>query len=112
MLQVIPALSGAQPGGGEATSHEQKLLQAGGADIQDVINQIIEAYLIFDTNGRGFIRKAELASIMQEQGASNSNSLLSSDRWNEMDWDRNGAVSFEEFVASFYSWVADEEAGD
>lgn len=41
------------------------------------------------------------------EGKNHGNVLLSVDRWNEMDWDHNGFITFEEFVFSFYSWVDD-----
>ncbi|CAM9690283.1 unnamed protein product [Phaeothamnion confervicola] len=36
---------------------------------------------------------------------SGGSSLLSEDRWQEMDWDSNGDISFEEFVYAFTKWV-------
>ena len=37
--------------------------------------------------------------------ASSVTSLISEDRWNEMDWNRNGEIDFSDFVIGFSKWV-------
>ena len=32
-------------------------------------------------------------------------SLISEERWNEMDWNRNGEIDFSDFVIGFSKWV-------
>ena len=77
---------------------------------------IVETYLIFDKTGSGLIHKRDLPKTVDElgkKGEGGSNPLLSSERWQEMDWDKNNCIAFEEFVFSFHTWVmsSDETAG-
>jgi len=73
-----------------------------------VMHLIVGCYLLFDTKGRGYIRKKDVSNTVKEQegaGKSAASSFLSEDRWNEMDWDQNGSITFEEFVYAFTRWV-------
>ena len=33
-------------------------------------------------------------------------SMLSEDRWRELDWDGDGIISFREFIWAFQSWIS------
>lgn len=91
-------------------------------EIKEMLNLVVNAYLLFDPDGKGHIVKGSLEKVMGDAGASqakkkNSSAtgggFLSQDKWNEMDWDANGTIDFAEFVFSFASWVdLDEELDD
>lgn len=67
-------------------------------------------YLLFDPHANGFIVKADLDEMLRSEGDhSNRSMLLSADRWNELDWDKNGTISFYEFVFALNKWVQDAE---
>lgn len=38
--------------------------------------------------------------------------FLSEARWAEMDWDRDGTITFEEFLYSFLEWVGLDDESD
>lgn len=76
------------------------------SEVKEVLNLIVTAYLLFDPNAEGFIRRSEVEKLLEEDGhKSGMNSLLSEQRWKEMDWDESGTIDFAEFVFSFTSWV-------
>lgn len=80
-------------------------------EIKEVLNLIVSAYLIFDTDGKGYIERTGIEAMLEEQGRKGpGNAMLSQQRWAEMDWDANGTIDFAEFVYAFTSWVdLDEE---
>ncbi len=138
VLDVIPALSTApHPPPPVETSAKSALrrsfsgLMGHSGEISEVLNLIVSAYLIFDPEGKGFIEKKGIESMLEEHGhKAGGNAMLSQQRWNEMvsmllvffnnvshfvptqDWDANGTIDFAEFVYAFTSWVdIDEEDG-
>jgi len=77
-------------------------------EIRYVMHVIVAAYLMFDKQGRGIISKKDVANAVKEQGkegGGGGNSFLSESRWNEMDWDQNGFITFADFVYAFTRWV-------
>lgn len=79
-------------------------------EIKETLNLVISTYLLFDPEGRGYIDKKHVISIVDEnKHKSGSNAMLSQERWQEMDWDENGQIDFAEFVYSFTTWVDNVE---
>ena len=104
----------------ESGPSPEKLLAAARSELHDVFSLIVRTYLIFDIQARGYISRRELQAMLKEdktkgQGgrrasfgpgsASSVTSLISEDRWNEMDWNRNGEIDFSDFVIGFSKWV-------
>lgn len=113
VLDIIPAL--ATPKEGKTHPLRQSISGFLGHtnEVKEMLNLIVSAYLIFDPEGKGFIERASVEKMLDEQGkAGKTNAMLSQQRWNEMDWDANGTIDFAEFVYAFTSWVdidAEEE---
>lgn len=77
-------------------------------DIHYLVHWVVAAYLIFDTECTGHIDKKTVAKMQQIRASEDGSDLfLNEDRWRELDWDRNGNVSFEEFVFAFSEWIKD-----
>lgn len=76
-------------------------------DIHYLVHWVVAAYLIFDTKCEGSIARAELTVMQRENHDDGSDVFLNEDRWRELDWDRNGNVSFEEFIFAFSEWIKD-----
>lgn len=77
-------------------------------DIHYLAHWVVAAYLIFDTTCSGCIDKTTVRSMQQTKAAEDGSDLfLNEDRWRELDWDKNGQVSFEEFVFAFSEWIKD-----
>lgn len=83
--------------------------------ISDAMMLITRTYLMFDQDGKGWIDKNELQTVLEEHakaGGGKHNPLASKDRWREMDWDQNSCITFQEFVFSFYTWINPEAADE
>ncbi|CAN0276457.1 unnamed protein product [Ascophyllum nodosum] len=81
--------------------------------VGDSLELFTYAYLLFDKTCKGVISREEVMVVISETGQhdTGSMSILSQERWDEMDWDSNGDISFGEFVYAFTKWV-DVEHGD
>ncbi len=89
----------------------EKITDDGHSDeIKEMLNLIVSAYLLFDVKGEGLIRKTQVEKILEEAGKKKTNnSMLSQQRWQQMDWDGNGTIDFAEFIHAFSTWVDVEE---
>lgn len=75
-------------------------------EVWDMLQLIISAYLLFDTEGDGYIARDRVETLLEESGhKKGSNSLLTNDRWGEMDWDHDGRIDLAEFINAFTKWV-------
>jgi calcium-binding protein CML len=138
VLNTIPAL---RPGGAGGKSGEpgkpidkrlQKLkleegrrpsfLMGEGPKISEAFNLVMDAYLTFDQDGKGYITKEDMRSFIVRLGSQSpsksqqkgrqegpATAFLSEERMNEMDWDKSGQISYSEFVYSFLGWVGFED---
>lgn len=71
---------------------------------------IVGAYLTFDKEGKGYFTSNEMHTAMACSGKKkDAGSLLTPERWRELDIDHSGVVDFEEWVHAFSTWVT---AGD
>jgi len=133
VLQLLPHLesvdvSEAKEGASEAKGGDEKKgeddepsvqILEGGAELVEAIRIAVEAYLLFDADASGTIDREEVQNIIDSggggkgakgaRGRRNSNStpnaLLSKDRWGEMDWDKDGTITFKEFLWALLGWV-------
>jgi Ca2+-binding EF-hand superfamily protein len=55
-------------------------------EIKEMLNLIVSVYLMFDPDGKGYIEKKNVESMMDEHGdlKRHNNVMLSQQRWNEM----------------------------
>lgn len=93
----------------------------------------IEAFLWFDITEDCLIEKTEMEKRMQtsmhlysptkktalkvkqnyeDQRTNSGNVMLSEGRFLEMDWDKDGEITFKEFLMAFESWVGVDEQYD
>ena len=70
---------------------------------------IVGAYLTFDKEGKGYFTSNEMHTAVINCGKKDAGSLLTPERWRELDIDSSGRVDFEEWVHAFSTWVT---AGD
>lgn len=85
----------------------------------EMLNLIVSAYLIFDPQGSGSIKKAQVEKILEEASSKathlhppdlgQNNHFLSADMWQTMDWNHDGGIDFGEFVYSFTNWIDVDE---
>ena len=82
------------------------------------LDKVLEAWLLFDDTGEGFIRKTDVTRALAsfEDGArgdhtAGASSKLISARFGEMNWDETDTISFHEFLYAVEGWcgLEDEE---
>lgn len=79
-------------------------------ELKNMLNYIVTAYLLFDPEGVGAIKKSSLERWFEEGGEKTRKNMdLTEQLWQTMDWDANGAIDFAEFVHTFSDWVDIEE---
>jgi len=77
-------------------------------DIHYLVHWVVAAYLLFDVECTGHIDQATVKNLQRTASTEDGSDLfLNDDRWKELDWDKNGKVSFEEFVFAFSEWIKD-----
>ncbi|GLT68620.1 hypothetical protein SLA2020_408310 [Shorea laevis] len=85
----------------------------GSPNIEATFNTIVEAFLFLDKNGDGKLNKQDMIKALNDYSPwEKSPAHVTRTRFKEMDWDKNGKVSFREFLFAFVSWVgidSDEE---
>ena len=80
-------------------------------------NNMIGTYLLFDVDASGDLSREEvMAQLHKKEGVfadSAARSMMSEERWNELDCDGDGQISFREFIWAFQSWISlDGEAAE
>ncbi|XP_039683595.1 probable calcium-binding protein CML22 isoform X3 [Medicago truncatula] len=76
------------------------------AQLGQVFDKIIEIFLFFDQNGDGKLNKKDMVRTMNETNPrERSPAHVTKNRFREMDWDKNGQVTFREFLFGFINWV-------
>lgn len=144
VLNTIPALrtSGADAGGKSGdtsgkpvnkalqrvklsdSNRRPSFLMGEGPKIADAFSLVMDAYLTFDEQGKGYITKEDMHEFIVRLGARSpskttsksgryadgaATAFLTEERMNEMDWDKTGRISYSEFVYSFLGWVGFED---
>lgn len=78
----------------------------GSPQLKATFDAIIEAFLFFDKNGDGKLNKKDMINALNDDSQfERSPTHITNTRFKEMDWDRNGQVSFREFLFALIKWV-------
>ncbi|XP_047318707.1 probable calcium-binding protein CML22 [Impatiens glandulifera] len=79
----------------------------GVAELESTFEIIVEAFLFLDKNGDGKLNKKDVIKSLNEDFRWERSSMhVITNRFKEMDWaDRDGNVSFREFLFSLINWV-------
>ncbi|TKY66258.1 calcium-binding protein CML22 [Spatholobus suberectus] len=76
------------------------------AQVGEVFNTIVEVFVFFDQNGDGKLNQKDMVRTLNETNPrERSPARISKRRFQEMDWDKNGQVTFREFLFGFINWV-------
>ena len=96
----------------EMTPRSEEMASIGPA-LKEAFDWVLGAYLVFDSEGTGVLNKDEvLRQMVAKEGAFSSkgaSSILSKERWEELDFDHDGSITFKEFFWAFQGWVAAED---
>ncbi|KDP39372.1 hypothetical protein JCGZ_01129 [Jatropha curcas] len=97
----------------EPSSSPHSTSKVGSRELEATFDTIVEAFLFLDKNGDGKLNKKDVLKALNEASPwEKSPARVTKSRFREMDWDRNGKVSFREFLFALINWVgidADEE---
>lgn len=113
LLKAVPSLVTRVPKAlkgvpAEGDGESPKAFLGASKDIHYLVHWVVAAYLIFDNECTGHINKSNVKAMQKANSKEDGSDLfLSEDRWSELDWDKNGQVSFEEFIFAFSEWIKD-----
>ncbi|KAL2630772.1 hypothetical protein R1flu_015458 [Riccia fluitans] len=94
-----------KPTGGDPDSKTR----IGLPELEATFETIVEAFVFFDSNGDGYVSKNELVTSINQATPGRQSDKIGLRRFEEMDWDKNGLVTFKEFLFAFTNWVGLEE---
>ncbi|KAK7256238.1 hypothetical protein RIF29_29677 [Crotalaria pallida] len=76
------------------------------AQLGEIFDTIVEVFLFFDKNGDGKLNKQDMLRTLNETNPlERSPKHITENRFKEMDWDKNGQVTFREFLFGFIKWI-------
>ncbi|KVH90970.1 Calcium-binding EF-hand [Cynara cardunculus var. scolymus] len=74
---------------------------------------LLAAFLFLDKNGNGKLNKKDMIKAMNEDfPMEKSPTHITKTRFKEMDWNKDGKVSFREFLFSLINWVGFESTDE
>ncbi|KAL6185741.1 hypothetical protein ACLB2K_041868 [Fragaria x ananassa] len=77
--------------------------------LEATFDTVIEVFVFLDKNGDGKLNKTEVVKALNEASPrEKSPAHVSRNRFKEMDWDKNGKVTFRQFLFAFIHWVGIE----
>lgn len=77
--------------------------------LEATFDTVIEVFSFLDKNGDGKLNKTEVVKALNEASPrEKSPAHVSRNRFKEMDWDKNGKVTFRQFLFAFIDWVGIE----
>ena len=105
-------------------------MEGRGKELQNAFHLVMDAYLEFDREAKGYCSREELAGTIAAWGGKSPSkgsaikmakyretmgpvtAFLTQERMDELDWDKNGFITFKEFAFAFLSWVGVDEKED
>ncbi|XWS22370.1 hypothetical protein CRYUN_Cryun29cG0028000 [Craigia yunnanensis] len=91
------------------SSSPDTTLKMDSAQLEATFDTIVEAFLFLDKNGVGKLNKKDMIKALNEASPwERSPARVTRTRFKEMDWDKNGKVSFREFLFAVINWVGIE----
>ncbi|TVU08141.1 hypothetical protein EJB05_41530 [Eragrostis curvula] len=88
-------------------------IKMGLGDLEATFETLVDAFVFLDKNKDGYVSKDEMIQAINETiGGERSSGRIGMRRFEEMDWDKNGMVTFKEFLFAFTRWVGIDENED
>ncbi|URE17706.1 EFh [Musa troglodytarum] len=82
-------------------------------DLETTFESLVDAFVFLDKNKDGYVSKNEMVHAINETtGGERSSGRIAMKRFEEMDWDKNGMVTFKEFLFAFTRWVGIDDVED
>eukprot|EP01018_Ginkgo_biloba_P015875 Gb_04277 [translate_table: standard] len=81
--------------------------------LEATFDTIVDTFVFFDKNGDGYVTKKEMVQAIHEVSpVERTADDIGIKRFREMDWNRNGTITFKEFLFAFTNWVGVEDDED
>lgn len=78
--------------------------------LQEAFNTIADAFVFFDKNKDGYVTRKEMVQTLNEASpVQETAGDIAVKRFQEMDWNRSGRITFKEFLFVFTNWVGVED---
>ncbi|OVA19695.1 EF-hand domain [Macleaya cordata] len=75
-------------------------------NLEATFETLVDAFVFLDKNKDGCVSKSEMVHAINETtSGERSSGRIAMKRFEEMDWDKNGMVTFKEFLFAFTRWV-------
>ncbi|CAL5053697.1 unnamed protein product [Urochloa decumbens] len=88
-------------------------IKMGLGNLEGTFETLVDAFVFLDKNKDGYVSKDEMIQAINETTTGErSSGHIAMKRFEEMDWDKNGMVSFKEFLFAFTRWVGIDENED
>ncbi|XP_054799772.1 probable calcium-binding protein CML21 [Prosopis cineraria] len=82
-------------------------------NLEATFETLVDTFVFLDKNKDGYVSKNEMVQAINETTTGErSSGRIAMKRFEEMDWDNNGMVSFKEFLFAFTRWVGIDEVED
>lgn len=87
-------------------------------NLEATFETLVGAFVFLDKNKDGYVSRSEMVDAINETtSGERSSGRIAMKRFEEMDWDKNGMVTFKEFLFAFTRWIGiddneEEETGD
>ncbi|KAG0557661.1 hypothetical protein KC19_11G147500 [Ceratodon purpureus] len=79
------------------------------AQLESTFDTIVEAFVFFDRDHDGFITKDEFVGAINEAAPGKEGAEIGVQRFEEMKWNKEGRITFKEFLFAFTDWVGLED---
>uniref|UniRef100_A0A0D3F214 EF-hand domain-containing protein n=1 Tax=Oryza barthii TaxID=65489 RepID=A0A0D3F214_9ORYZ len=81
--------------------------------LEPTFETLVDSFVFLDKNKDGYVSKNEMIQAINETiGGERSSGRIGMKRFEEMDWDKNGTVTFKEFLFAFTRWVGIDDNED
>lgn len=78
--------------------------------LQEAFNTIADTFVFFDKDKDGYVTKKEMVQTLNEASpVQETAGDIAVKRFQEMDWNRSGRITFKEFLFVFTNWVGVED---
>ncbi|XP_077237482.1 putative calcium-binding protein CML21 [Tasmannia lanceolata] len=82
-------------------------------NLEATFETLVDAFAFLDKNKDGHVSKNEMVQAINETtSGERSSGRIAMKRFEEMDWDRNGMVTFKEFLFAFTRWIGIDDVED
>ncbi|XP_043688800.1 probable calcium-binding protein CML21 [Telopea speciosissima] len=75
-------------------------------NLEATFETLVDTFVFLDKNKDGYVSKQEMVQAINETNSGECCSgQIALKRFEEMDWDKNGTVTFKEFLFAFTRWI-------